>query len=174
MPGINLIEKTERHANIAKWVSHNKTGRQEKIRMMNSPSTFVSLIPAWKTLRDAARAVRKNAYAPYSKYAVGAALLTASGNIYSGCNVENASYGLTICAERSAVCSAVSAGETQLIAICISLTGIPVPCGTCRQFLYEFNSDMQVLLDNLEPGEQPPECVLLSDLLPRAFHLLKT
>lgn len=126
----------------------------------------------WEKLVAASRGVREVAYAPYSRYAVGAAVQVSSGEIFTGCNVENASYGLTICAERSAACAAVAAGKKQLQVVCISLTGEPVPCGSCRQFLFEFNPDMLLLLDNLDaPPETPPECVLLSDLLPRGFRL---
>lgn len=99
-------------------------------------------------------------------------MLTDDGQIFSGCNVENASYGLTVCAERVAVCSAVAAGFQKFAAVCVSLTGMPVPCGSCRQFLNEFNPQMIVLLDDLDqPAENSPECVRLSDLLPRAFKL---
>jgi|688.fasta_scaffold530239_1 cytidine deaminase len=129
-------------------------------------------IPEWAALRDAARKVREKAWAPYSKYHVGAAVLTDSGVIFTGCNVENASYGLTICAERVAICSAVAQGHRRFRAICISLTGVPVPCGACRQFLMEFSPELPVLLDNLDsPGGTAPEVVLLSELLPRAFRL---
>ena len=129
-------------------------------------------LPAWRSLQHASRAARRNAHAPYSNYQVGAAVLTDDGNLFAGCNVENASYGLTICAERVAVCSAIAAGEKNIAAICVSLTGVPVPCGACRQFLHEFNSDMLVLLDDVTSGEGGlPELVTLSDLLPRAFHL---
>jgi cytidine deaminase len=129
-------------------------------------------IPDWLALRDAARQVREKAWAPYSKYHVGAAVLTDSGEIFTGCNVENASYGLTICAERVAVCSAVAQGFREFRAICISLTGVPVPCGACRQFLMEFSPQLPVILDNLDsPDSSDPEVVLLSDLLPRAFRL---
>lgn len=129
----------------------------------------IELPDQWQVLRAAARNVRKLAYSPYSKYRVGAALVTVDGTIFTGCNVENASYGGTICAERSAVCSAVSAGQQEFVAICVSLAGTPVPCGICRQFLYEFNPDMMVLLDDVDT-DTPPECVKLSDLLPRAFR----
>jgi cytidine deaminase len=132
----------------------------------------IDLPPQWKELVTASRSVRTKAYARYSGYHVGAAVLTATGEIFVGCNVENASYGLTICAERGAVCSAVAAGERDIVAACISLTGQPVPCGTCRQFLYEFNPDMTLLLDNLDhPGDEAPEAVCLADLLPRGFRL---
>ena len=133
---------------------------------------MLAQIPDWLALRDAARQVREKAWAPYSNYHVGAAVLTDSGEIFTGCNVENASYGLTICAERVAVCSAVAQGFREFQAICISLTGVPVPCGACRQFLMEFSPQLPVILDNLDsPGSSDPEVVLLSDLLPRAFRL---
>ena len=133
---------------------------------------MLAQIPDWLALRDAARQVREKAWAPYSNYHVGAAVLTDSGEIFTGCNVENASYGLTICAERVAVCSAVAQGFRGFRAICISLTGVPVPCGACRQFLMEFSPQLPVILDNLDsPGSSDPEVVLLSELLPRAFRL---
>ncbi|MEZ6122794.1 MAG: cytidine deaminase [Planctomycetaceae bacterium] len=142
------------------------------------PDPSLSLPDDWKQLVLAARQARQAAYAPYSQYHVGAAVKTSGGDVFVGCNVENASYGLTICAERTAVCSAVAAGHRDIDVCCISLTGQPVPCGTCRQFLYEFNPDMIVLLDNLDLPEQTdsgtpqlPEVVRLRDLLPRAFHL---
>lgn len=125
----------------------------------------------WKELVAASRDVRTKAYARYSGYHVGAAILTASGDIFTGCNVENASYGLTICAERGAVCAAIAAGQRDIVAACISLTGQPVPCGTCRQFLYEFNPQMILLLDNLDQPDAPPEAVCLAELLPRGFRL---
>jgi cytidine deaminase len=129
-------------------------------------------IPRWNELRAAARSARERAWAPYSKYRVGAAILTDSDDIVSGCNVENASYGLTICAERVAACSAIAAGHRTLQAICVSLTGVPVPCGACRQFLMEFNPDMLVLLDDLSGNLTAlPEILVLRDLLPRAFRL---
>lgn len=127
---------------------------------------------SWRELQRAARAVRLRAWAPYSRFAVGAALLTASGEIITGCNVENASWGLTICAERSAVCHAVSIGHREFRAICISLTGLAVPCGACRQFLMEFGGKLLVLMDDAASAEGTcPEVVRLNELLPRAFQL---
>ena len=121
---------------------------------------------------EQAWAVRQRAYAPYSGFQVGAALEATSGQVFVGCNVENASYGLTICAERVAVCSAVAHGHRAFRAICIALTGVPVPCGACRQFLMEFSPQLPVILDNLDSaGANDPEVVLLSELLPRAFRL---
>ena len=129
-------------------------------------------VPEWRQLRVAAREARGRAYCPYSQYQVGAAVLIANGQIVAGCNVENASFGLTICAERAAVCAAISQGLTELTAVCVSLTGTPVPCGACRQFLHEFNAEMLVLLDDLTESEDSlPELVQLSELLPRAFRL---
>lgn len=93
-----------------------------------------------KELLAAALAARKNAYAPYSKFAVGAAVRTADGKIFTGCNVENASYGLSCCAERCAIFAAVGAGERKFIALCVAAdTKEPVsPCGACRQVMTEF------------------------------------
>ena len=91
---------------------------------------------------------RANAYAPYSKFPVGAALLSSNGKIFKGCNVENSSYGLCICAERSAIVAAVTAGETKFdaIAVMTELDPPASPCGTCRQFMVEFSPDMKVIL----------------------------
>ena len=130
------------------------------------------VLPQWRELQVAAREVRERAWVPYSNFRVGAAVLTADGTIFAGCNVENASYGLTICAERVAICSAIAQGHSQFTAICISLTSSPVPCGACRQFLVEFSPEMLVVLDDVNfEGDQPPEAVRLSELLPRAFRL---
>jgi cytidine deaminase len=131
-----------------------------------------ALPPQWHDLITASREARSHAYAPYSEFTVGAAVLTKVGDIFSGCNVENASYGLTICAERAAACAAIATGQQDIVTVCISLTGTPIPCGTCRQFLYEFNPSMTVMIDDLNTGtEAAPETVLLSDLLPRGFRL---
>lgn len=118
---------------------------------------------------DKACAARANAYAPYSNFAVGAALLTTSGNIYVGCNVENASYGGTICAERVAVGNAVVADDRAFEAIAI-VTGTETPaapCGICRQVLYEFNPEMLVIMTTLENDEWEEHT--LSSLLPHGF-----
>lgn len=104
-----------------------------------------------EVLIQAALAARERAYAPYSHFAVGAAVLTASGQLFSGCNVENASYGLGICAERTAIASAVAAGRRDIVAIAVvtPTAGPASPCGMCRQTMVEFNPDMIVILTNL-------------------------
>ena len=95
-----------------------------------------------------ARKVRARAYAPYSKYRVGAAIQTRSGAIFTGCNVENASYGGTLCAERSAIAQMVAAGEKDPVACAVVTGGARAgsPCGICRQVLYEFAADMPIAL----------------------------
>ncbi|MDD4685813.1 MAG: cytidine deaminase [Clostridia bacterium] len=94
--------------------------------------------------------VKQNSYSPYSKFKVGAALLTNNGNIYVGTNVENASYCMSVCAERSALCSAISAGEKEFKAIAVvSDCEFPAfPCGACRQVFVEFNPEMDVVISN--------------------------
>lgn len=109
---------------------------------------------------------RKKAYVPYSNFAVGAALLTKSGKVYKGCNVENAAYSLSICAERVAVFKAVSAGEKDFEAIAIVSETMAMPCGACRQVLREFSDDIQVILADTE-GER--RVVTAKELLPYSF-----
>jgi cytidine deaminase len=118
-------------------------------------------------LVDAAVAAREKAYAPYSHYRVGAALLTAGGAVYTGCNVENATYGATICAERTAIVKAVSEGERDFLAIAVATEDGGTPCGICRQVLHEFAPEIWVIMVNLE-GRVVRECAL-SALLPAAF-----
>ncbi len=128
-----------------------------------------------KALIAAACEIRKNAHAPYSKFHVGAALLTASGKVFTGCNVENASYGLTICAERSAVCSAIAAGEHNWLAMAVATPGGHSPCGACRQVLVEFASELPILLVDSDRPEAP-DAVLETDmrtLLPGRFIFSK-
>ncbi len=118
-------------------------------------------------LLQLASEARNYAYAPYSNFQVGAALLGAGGEVFTGCNVENASYGLAVCAERTAVFKAVSEGVRTFSAIAISLPGGGSPCGACRQVLYEFNPDLKIYLGD-EHGVLMRE-VSLNKLLPDAF-----
>jgi len=120
-----------------------------------------------QTLIQRAVEAREWAYAPYSGYAVGAAVLTESGKIYDGVNVENAVYPLTICAERVAIFKAVSQGETAFQAIAVATKNGGTPCGSCRQVMAEFGMDTIVLLVDSD-GELVAEHTL-SDLLPEAF-----
>ncbi len=121
-------------------------------------------------LVQAALDVRSNAYAPYSKFLVGAALVTEDGTIYTGTNVENASYGLTICAERVAACTAAAAGHRRILAVAVATTGAASPCGACRQFLSEFNGSMPVYMVDADKPEEVKE-MSLADLLPEQFQL---
>ena len=121
-----------------------------------------------KDLVEAARAVRENAYAPFSEFKVGSALETDDGEIITGSNVESASYGLTVCAERVAVWTAISQGKRKVkkIAVVADTEELTPPCGVCRQIIWEFGGDIPVVLANLR-GDT--ETVQMKDLLPRAF-----
>lgn len=101
-----------------------------------------------KTLVSRARAAKRYSHSPYSRFRVGAAVLTASGKIYTGCNIENSSYGLTVCAERTALFKAVSEGETSFTAIAIASdeTAATPPCGACRQVIMDLAGDIDVIL----------------------------
>ncbi|HEY7460425.1 MAG TPA: cytidine deaminase [Gemmatimonadota bacterium] len=119
-------------------------------------------------LLAAAAAARVHAHAPYSGYAVGAALETASGRVFTGANVENASYGITLCAERVALVKAVSEGERAFVRIAVVGEGAPpFPCGACRQALAEFAPDLEVLVR----GSGGLARRRLSELLPDPFRL---
>ena len=109
----------------------------------------------------------KNAYIPYSNYRVGAALLSASGEVFSGCNVENAGYSPTICAERTAMVKAISEGHQQFSCIAVVSRGAGSPCGVCRQFMFEFAPDMQVILADLDG--QVRMVTTAAELLPHGF-----
>ena len=119
-------------------------------------------------LQAAALAARENAHAPYSKFLVGAALQDTVGRIHTGCNVENATYGLTLCAERVAVFKAISEGAREFRRIAIAADGetLTPPCGACRQILWEFCGDIEIVLVNLR-GKS--ETLRLKELFPRAF-----
>ena len=130
--------------------------------------------PDYKELFLKAEAARENAYAPFSGFRVGAALLTEDGKVYTGVNVENSSYGATICAERTAFVKAISEGERRFTAIAVTAGGeTSYPCGICRQFMYEFAPQLDVVTGPLR--EELPDGGLsvmkLSELLPRGFVL---
>ncbi len=116
----------------------------------------------------AARAAREHAFARFSGFKVGAALLTPDGTIISGCNVENATYGLTVCAERVAMFKAISEGHREFVAVAVVAdTNDPTPpCGACRQILWEFGGDLEVFLANLTEHKGT---VRMKDLLPLPF-----
>ena len=125
-----------------------------------------------KKMIEAAHLVRRRAYAPYSRFKVGASVMGKTGKIYAGCNVENASFGLTMCAERVAMGNAVACGETEIEGLVI-VTEAPEPaspCGACRQVISEFAEDIPVILENLE-GKRVK--LYLKDLLPYQFDLKK-
>jgi len=119
-------------------------------------------------LAAAAMKAREHAYAPYSGYHVGAVALGGSGRLYSGCNVENSSYGLTVCAERVAILKAISEGEREIAALAVATENGAAPCGACRQVLFEFGPTARVLLCAADGTQK--EC-RLDDLLPSAFEL---
>lgn len=126
--------------------------------------------PSERRLLTAARAASRRAYAPFSKFRVGAALLAASGRVYRGCNIENASYGLTVCAERVAFFNAVAAGENRFITIAIVSNGAATPCGACRQVMAEFASKLRILV--ADPKRRSlVKTFLLDELLPSRFSL---
>jgi cytidine deaminase len=120
----------------------------------------------YENLIAKAMKARKKAYAPYSHFTVGAALLARSGRVYTGCNVENASYGLSVCAERVAVFKAVSEGEREFEAIAVVTEKGVTPCGACRQVLMEFGNDVEVIVAD-EAGVY--RVFTLRELLPEAF-----
>jgi cytidine deaminase len=125
-------------------------------------------MPDWNTLVDAARAAQQRAYSPYSNFRVGAALLGESGQVYSGCNVENASFGMTMCAEQGAISAAVVAGEQKFTHMAL-ITDSPnpeSPCGACRQVLTEFAPDLEILSVSKTGVEQRWN---MNELLPMAF-----
>ncbi len=123
-----------------------------------------------RELIEISKKAQEFAYAPHSKFKVGAALLCRDGSVYTGCNIENATYGATNCAERTAVFKAVSEGKRDFTAIAITSSGkdLTFPCGICRQVLSEFSPEIKVILED-EKGEL--HTFMLSELLPHSFTL---
>jgi cytidine deaminase len=137
--------------------------------MSRAPAPTAARDRGIDALIAAAREVRTRAYAPYSKYRVGSAILTRTGKVFTGCNVENATYGATLCAERSAIAKMVAADERDPI-VCVVVTAGPhpgSPCGICRQVLSEFADDMRVVL----VAQRVRLETTLAALLPDAFRL---
>ncbi len=128
----------------------------------------------YQELVAAAREAQAMAYAPYSNFAVGAAVLVDDGTVYKGCNIENASFGLTVCAERVAIFQAVAAGHMDIVAVAVvtSATAIARPCGACRQIIAEFSraSSPVVVISTITSGLAVTETI--ADLLPGSFTLL--
>ncbi len=131
---------------------------------MANPQDFM------KQLIEAAIQARRQAYAPYSNFSVGAAILGADERIHVGCNVENASYGMTICAERNAVGAMLTAGCTSIAAIAVALEGDGSPCGACRQVLAEFGEGFSIYLVTPSDGSIVRQWTI-NQLLPNAFRL---
>jgi cytidine deaminase len=131
---------------------NSKKAKQQVSESANPQVSALALPPSGISedqiaeLIAAAAAVRERAYAPYSRFLVGAALRTADGTIFGGCNVENASYGLTICAERNAIAQAIAAGARDFTAVAVVSANGVTPCGACRQVLVEFGPDMTVIV----------------------------
>ena len=125
-------------------------------------------VSEYEPLIAAARKARENAHAKFSNFKVGAGLRASSGKIYGGCNVENATYGLTVCAERVAIFKAISEGERKFdaIAVVTDTDSLTPPCGACRQLIWEFCGDVPVILSNLKGQE---EVVRMRELFPKPF-----
>ena len=120
------------------------------------------------SLIRAAKRARENAHAPFSNFKVGAALRTTAGTVFGGCNVENATYGLTVCAERVAIFKAISEGERKFdaIAVVTDTNALTPPCGACRQLIWEFCGDVPVIMSNLKGNV---ETFRMSQLFPKPF-----
>lgn len=125
----------------------------------------------YKLLMDRAKEASKMSYSPFSRFAVGASVLAGSGKVYAGCNIENSSFGMTVCAERCAIFKAVSEGEKEILAVAIYSPNADdcFPCGACRQVMYEFQGDKEVEVITENCGEINVR--KLSDFLPYGFKI---
>ena len=125
----------------------------------------------YQLLMDKAKEAAKKSYSPFSKFAVGASVVTASGKIYSGCNIENSSFGMTICAERCAIFKAVSEGDKEILAVAIYSPNEDdcYPCGACRQVMYEFQGQDEIEIITEDKGKL--NIKRLSDFLPYGFKI---
>lgn len=120
----------------------------------------------WNDLFKQAVAAREYSYSPYSHYKVGAALLTKSGKVFAGCNIENAGYTASVCAERTAIFKAVSQGEADFVAIAVATSNGGAPCGICRQVMREFAPNLIIIFGDIQGNYQ---ALTLPDLLPHSF-----
>jgi cytidine deaminase len=122
----------------------------------------------YKTLLKQAQKAQKHSHSPYSRFRVGAALLARSGRVYGGCNIENSSYGLTMCAERTALFKAISEGEREFLAIALATDekGFTSPCGACRQVIMDLAGDIDVIMSN---GAGEMKILRMNNLLPHPF-----
>jgi cytidine deaminase len=161
--------KTPKAPKALKALKEPKAKKAPKAKPPQSTHVPASLLDQ---LVQEATAVRERAYAPYSNYRVGAAIATKQGSIFVGCNVENATFGATICAERGAIMQMVAFGETEPIACAVVTKDGGSPCGICRQVLAEFAPDMPIVMVGLASAEgESGHVVQLKDLLPLAFRL---
>lgn len=132
----------------------------------NNRVAVKDLSPEWRELVEAARVAREMAYAPYSRFSVGAAVRTASGTVYTGGNIENGVFGLTVCAERVAIWKAISAGDRDLRALAVVTDTGATPCGSCRQVMAEFAEELPVVIADTDGRAWRTS---LAELLPHAF-----
>lgn len=125
----------------------------------------------YKLLIEKAKEAAKTSYSPFSKFAVGAAVMMSNGQIYTGCNIENSSFGMTICAERCAIFKAVSEGQKEILAVAIYSPNADdcYPCGACRQVMYEFQGKNEIVV--ITEHENQPVPRMLSDFLPYGFKI---
>lgn len=125
----------------------------------------------FKLLIEKAKEAAKTSYSPFSKFAVGAAVMMSNGQIYTGCNIENSSFGMTICAERCAIFKAVSEGQKEILAVAIYSPNADdcYPCGACRQVMYEFQGENEIVV--ITEHENQPVPRMLSDFLPYGFKI---
>ena len=155
----------------AQYIAAHPQNSSPKEAIVSSAQPPAGLDPdAARALLARAREARAYAYAPYSRFPVGAALLAADGRVFTGCNVENASYGLANCAERVAIGKAVSEGAREFVAIAVTGpedTQPCAPCGACRQVLYEFGAELPVVFPS--PGAEGYGVSTMGELLPNAF-----
>ena len=159
-------DRTKMRAKEEKILSAAGLTREEEAKNAEGPRDGKEAGNEDAELLQMAREARKRSYSPYSRFSVGAALRTAAGQIYQGCNIENASYGLGICAERTAVFKAVSEGVTKFTAIAIAAEIFAWPCGACRQVLNEFAPDIRVMVTDAAGNVRERN---LQELLPESF-----